>query len=180
MIKILFLLTFLQILLFGYEYDELTLKAQATVFPKLLLLDQDVSKKLVDDQIQFSIVYQEGERREAQKVKAFIEKQFGKTLGAYKLNVIIESYEKVQKGEKSTAYYILNSRDDQMQKVAQIGMDHNLIVYTYDKQNFQNSILISLAIKDSTIIYLNKEMLKSYKINFVDALYQIVKLENGH
>ncbi len=177
--KILFLLTFLQMLLFSYEYDELTLKAQATVFPKLLLLDQDVSKKLVNNQIQFSIVYQEGDQREAQKVKAFIEKQFDGTLGKYNLNVITQSYKKVQKGKKSTAYYILNSEDSKMQKVAQIGMDHNLIVYTYDKQNFQNSILISLAIKDSTIIYLNKEMLKNYKINFVDALYQIVKLENG-
>lgn len=177
--RILLLLTFFQIFLFGYEYDELTLKAQATVFPKLILLDQDISKKLVDDKVVFSIVYQDGDQIEAQKVKSFIDKQFGGTLGAYKLKVIIESYEKVQKSNKSTAYYILNSEDSEMQKVAQIGIDHNLIVYTYDKYNFQNSILISLAIKDSTIIYLNKEMLKSYKINFVDALYQIVKLENG-
>ncbi len=176
--KILFLLIFFKIVLFGYEYDELTLKAQATVFPKLLLLDQDISKKLVDDQVVFCIVYQEVDKRDAQKIKALIEKQFGNSLGAYKLKVTIKPYQEVE-NQKSTAYYILNSENLQMQKVAQIGIDNNLIVYTYDKQNFQNSILISLAIKDSTIIYLNKKMLKSYKINFVDALYQIVKLENG-
>lgn len=170
----------MQAMLFGYEYDELTLKAQATVFPKLLLLDQDVSKKLVDNHILFSIVYQEGERREAQKVKGFIEQQFHNTLGSYKFKVIVESYEDIQEDIQATAYFILNSVDSQMQKVAQIGIDHHLIVYTYDKNNFQNSVLISLAIKDSTIIYLNKKMLKSYKINFVDALYQIVKLENGN
>ncbi len=177
--KILFLLSFLQMFLFGYEYNELTLKAQATVFPKLLLLDQDISKKLVDNEVLLSIVYQKSDYREALRIKEFIEKQFAGTLGKYKFHITTQAYEEVHEGIKPTAYYILNAEDSKMQEVAQRGIDENLIVYTYDKQNFKNSILISLAIKDSTIIYLNKEMLKSYKINFLDALYQIVKLENG-
>ena len=172
--KILLSLTFLQIFLLGYEYDDLTIKAQTSVFPKLILLDQDVSQKLIDNQIIFSIVYEDGDKQDALRIKSLIEKQFKNKLGKYGLKVVIKSYEEI-KDQKSTAYYILNSKDSNMQKVAQIGIDNHLIVYTYDKNYFQNNILVSLAIKDSTIIYLNKEMLKNYKINFVDAFYQIVK-----
>jgi hypothetical protein len=178
--RLLFLFAFLNISLFGYEYDELTLKAQSAIFPKLLLLDQDISQKLINQEIVFSIVCEDDDKRSAIKIKNLIEKQFRGKIGKYRLKVIIQSFEDVENQKPTaTAYYILNTEYMKMQKVSYVGMDNNLILFSYDKNYFQNGVLISLAIKGTTVIYLNKEILKSYNINFVDAFYQIVKFEDG-
>ena len=41
----------------AYNYDEVLLKTQASIFPKIMLLNKKVEDKLVDVKIIYTIVY---------------------------------------------------------------------------------------------------------------------------
>ncbi len=55
--KILFLYLTLLNIAFGYNYDDLVLKAQASIFPKIILLDKKIEDKKIDGKIVNTIVY---------------------------------------------------------------------------------------------------------------------------
>jgi len=50
-----------------------------------------------------------------------------------------------------------------------------VISFSYDINNLNKGIMFSLSIEKSTVIYLDKDALFTRKIDFVDALLQIVR-----
>ena len=56
--KVLLLLVIVQSMLFGYNYDDLLIRAQTALFPKILLLDKNLEKKLVDGKIVYLVAYE--------------------------------------------------------------------------------------------------------------------------
>ena len=93
--------------LFGYEYDELLLKAQANIFPKLILLDKDISKKVLNNQIVFCIVHHASDRIKSENIKSIIEKKFGNKIERYHLKIILKEFDEIKNGSNINAFYIL-------------------------------------------------------------------------
>ena len=86
--KIGLLLIIFSVTLFGYEYDKLLLKAQSNIFPKLILLDEDISKKVLNKEIVFCIVYHQSDYIKSMQIKETIEKRYKKSLEGYKLKIV--------------------------------------------------------------------------------------------
>ncbi len=164
--------------LFGYEYDKLLLKAQANIFPKLILLDQDISKKVIDKEIVFCIVYHPSDRIKSIQIKKMIEDKFGDLLEDYKLNIVLKQFDEMKDDDKSTAYYILQGVSKKVKQVCDIAQKRKVPTFVYEPLYFKNGALLSLAMHNESTIYLNKKVHKSYGINFVDIFYQIVRFSN--
>jgi len=62
--------------LFGYNYDDLLLKAQSSIFPKIMLLDKKIKNKLVKSKVIYTIVYDENDYQTALHVKEYINTTF--------------------------------------------------------------------------------------------------------
>lgn len=172
--KILILYLMLINIAFAYNYDDIILKAQASIFPKIILLDKKIGDKLIDGKIVYTIIYDELDYLTALSIEEFINKNFQGQLGTYSFKVNLIKLEDFSKETKASATYVLNS-NEHITKIAKISSDKGIISFSYDINNLQKGLMFSLIIEKSTVLYLKKETLFTRKIDFVDALLQMVR-----
>lgn len=158
-----------------FAYDKLVVATQASIYPKIILLDTKFQDKLIDGRVVITIVYQSGNEDEAIDYREFIKAKFGNDIKGRELVVEVVSYAKFNDSIKSTALILLNKDTDKCNKIVDYAIKHNIILFSYDYSLFKHGALFFATIEDKTNIYLNKEKLKNYKINFRDVLYQITK-----
>ncbi len=172
--KILFLYLTLINIAFGYNYDDIILKAQASIFPKIILLDKKIDDKLIDGKIVYTIVYDKEDHLTASSIEEFINKNFQGHLDTYEYKVNLVDFENFSKETKASAIYVLNL-NDRIEKIAKIANEKGIISFSYDMDNLKRGLMFSLVIEKSTVLYLKKEILFAQKIEFVDALLQMVR-----
>ena len=63
------------------------MRAEATIFPKIILLDEELSNKTRGNEIIINILYREGDLETAEKLKSLIEEQYAENLGNLPLKV---------------------------------------------------------------------------------------------
>jgi len=164
--------------LFGYSYNDLLIKAQSSIFPKILLLDQKLDQKLVDGKIVYTIVCENNDYHMAEKLRDAMNKRYQNRLGGYPFEVNIVPFSKLTAQTKATAVYALNS-DAGIDKVTHLAKTSGCMTFAYDIVNLQRGVLLSMMVEKSTVLYLNKKGLQSHNVDFVESLYQIVRFANN-
>jgi len=172
--KILFLYLTLLNIAFGYNYDDLVLKAQASIFPKIILLDKKIEDKLIDGKIVYTIVYDKTDYDTALSIEKFINKNFKGQLDKYNYEVNLVDFTNFSTQTEASAIYVLNLTEH-IENIAAIAREKGIISFSYDINNLKRGLMFSLVIEKSTVLYLEKENLYTKKIDFVDALLQMVR-----
>lgn len=172
--KILFIYLTLLSFAFGYSYDDLILKAQASIFPKIILLDKKIENKLIDDKLVYTIVYDKDDYHTALSIKDFIDKNFQGRLDKYNYKINLVDFENFSMETEASAIYVLNLKEP-IEKIANIARAKGIISFSYDINNLRKGLMFSLVIEKSTVLYLEKENLYTKKIDFVEALLQMVR-----
>jgi len=158
------------------EYDPLLLKTQASIFPKIILLDKDVESKLESDKIVISIVYSENDFENAIRLKNLIEDSYKKNLANKVLLVRLVDFREFEKENIATAYYLMQGEPDVHKSITSHAGKNRRVCFSYNYKDFENNALISLLIKEKTYIYLNKSAVHAYDIKFNPMFYKIVKV----
>ena len=161
-------------LAFAYNYDEVLLKAQASIFPKIILLDKKLENKLIDGKIVYTIVYDSSDYLTALEIKNFINSKYKGHLDKYAYTVNLVDFTSFSDKTKASAVYVLNLKEH-VKDIASIAKEKGIISFSYDIDNLKKGLMFSLVIEKSTVLYLEKENLHTKKIDFVDALLQMVK-----
>lgn len=172
--KILFLYLTLVNIVFAYNYDDVILKAQASIFPKIILLDKKIEDKLIDGKIIYTVVYNKDDYLTALSIEKFIDKNFQGQLDKYDYKINLVEFENFSLKTEASAIYVLN-QSDQIENIATIAREKGIISFSYDINNLKKGLMFSLVIEKSTVLYLKKEILFTKKIEFVDALLQMVR-----
>lgn len=172
--KILFLYLALVNLAFGYNYDEILLKAQSSIFPKIILLDKKLPNKLIDHKIVFTIVYDQSDYYTALEVKQYINNEYKGHFDTYDYKINLVKFSDFSKDTQGSAFYFLNSAK-KIDTLAKIAKQKGVISFSYDIDNLKKGLMFSLVIEKSTTLYVEKENLYTQKIDFVDSLLQMVK-----
>ncbi len=175
--KFLILLVLLVSALHAYSYNELAIKAQSTIFPKVLLLDKKLTDKLVDGKIVFTIVCEARDLPIAQKLRKSMKAQYDSHLAEYALEIKVMLFSEFTDKTKATAVYLFNS-DTDIERVTRLAKSSGYMTFAYDIINLQHGVLLSLIVEKSTVLYLNKKGLSTHDVDFVEPLYQIVKISN--
>ena len=158
------------------DYDPLLLQAQASIFPKIIMLDKQVADKTIDNEIVISIISNNGDVAAAEILRAFIEKKYKNKLGSKKLTVKLNEFVNHDSKSVYTAYILLKGTDALFKTVVTHASNKNRIVFSYDYEDFRNNALISLHMKEKIYVYLNKSALHDYDIKFTPIFYKIVKV----
>ncbi|WP_373035430.1 hypothetical protein [Sulfurimonas sp.] len=172
--KIIFLCLIIINVAYGYNYNDILLKAQASIFPKIMLLDKKIKNKLVDGKVIYTIVYDKSDLHIVQDIKEFIDENNGGYFDKYLYEINLVEFSDLSNKTQATAIYVLNSNTE-IDKVANIAREKGIISFSYDIENLKKGLLFSLMLEKSTVLYLNKENLQSTKIDFVDSLLQMVR-----
>ena len=170
----LFFILFVQSL-FGYNYDDLLLRADASIFPKIMLMDKKIKNKLIENKIIYTIVYDQCDYETALHVKEYIESIFKDHIDRYPFEVDLVEFSQLSSNTKASAFYVLKSSTDNIKKAADIAHQKGIISFSYDINNLKDGLLFSLVIEKTTVLYLNKEYLHTNSIDFDDFLLQTVK-----
>lgn len=157
-------------------YDPLLLRAQASIFPKIILLDQDLNKKSPNEEIVISIVSTSLDLRAAQQLQKLIKDKYGNSLGDKRLAVDVTTFEHFNQISLATAYIILQGSEPLIEKIVSHASSHERIVFSYSYSDFVYKSLISLHVKEKTYVYLNKSAIKLYGIKFLPVFYKITKI----
>lgn len=171
------LLLLLTAQLFGQELNYLLLRAQASIFPKIMLLDQDVSKKVSDKTIFLIVIHNNEEEKSAQKLKELINDTYKGELGSYNFIVELANSQKNAEINYGTAYYFFSLKENAKKQILSEAKSKNRISFGYDNENFNGGILISMMLKEKTYIYLNRTSLSDYNISFTPVFYKIIKVK---
>ncbi len=157
-------------------YDPLLLRAQASIFPKIILLDKHIDKKSTDDIVELSIVYADQDAYIAQQLQSSIMDEYGNSLGKKKLVINLKTFEEINQASLSTAYILLQGSEQEFEKVISFASSNNRIVFSYSYTDFKHNSLISLYVKEKTYIYLNKAAIQLYDIKFLPMFYNLTKI----
>ena len=164
--------------LFGYSYNDLLIKAQSSIFPKILLLDKKLDQKLVEGKVVYTIACEDNDYQTALQVQELLNKHYQNRLGQYAFEVQVVPFSKLSAETKTTAVYALNSEDG-IEKISRIAETAGFMTFSYDIDNLKHGMLLSLMVEKSTVLYLNKQGLQNHNVDFVDSLYQIVRFANN-
>lgn len=173
------LFLFLLVLLrpaWGETYDPLLLRAQASIYPKIVLLDQDLARKTQNGDVVITIVSTNDDVSVANDLKENILAKYNNGLGGKGLTVNVAMFGDVGQQEPATAYIVMQGDQDSFKKVVDYALNNERIVFSYSYANLENNALISLHVKEKTYIYVNKSTVKTYGINFLPVFYKIIKL----
>ena len=157
-------------------YDPLLLRAQASIFPKIILLDQGLSRKSPGDEVILNIVSISRDLHVAKQLKELISEKYGGRLGNRKLTVNITLFDDLDEQSLATAYIILHGPESSIKKVVNYASGHERIVFGYSLSSFIYDSLVSVYVKEKTYVYLNKLAVQRYGIRFMPVFYKITKI----
>lgn len=160
--------------IFGFNYNPLLLKAQASIFPKLFMLVKEPEKLLVDKDIVFAIIHESEGFESAWQLKNMIEEQYDGRLEGYPFRIVLKEYEKLDDTLQASAVIALHS-EEFIHKLAQLVIKKKIISFVGDAVHLKEGFLFSLNLERSTVIYMNKPMLPYYGVEFSDTLYHVVR-----
>ena len=160
----------------GGTYDPLLLRAQASIFPKIVLLDKNLTKKISANEVVITIVSTDQDELVAQDLKNHIGAKYGRYLGDMSLRVNAVTFDDFDREALSTAYIILQGSESEFEDVVSHASNQGRIVFSYSYTDFRNDSLISLYVKEKTYIYVNKATVQLYGISFLPIFYKIIKI----
>lgn len=161
---------------FAYDYDPLLMRAQASIFPKIILLDKNLSSKVDQDKVVISILYGKGEKDIAHTIESLIIKQYKHSLGQRSMDIRLIAFEDFEEFNASTAYFLLKGARELRDRVTRYAARNQRLVFCYDYKDFESNALVSVLMKEKTYIYLNKSAIHDYDIKFLPLFYKIVKV----
>lgn len=160
----------------AFDYDPLLMRAQASIFPKIIMLDKDLEIKASSNQIVITILHSRKEGDIAIKLQKLISQQYKNNLGARKLIINLVNYENFNSSINSTAYFLLKGPKEIHEAITSQASSQKRLVFSYDYKDFEHNTLVSVLMREKTYIYLNKSAVHDYGINFLPLFYKIVKV----
>lgn len=156
--------------------DPLLMRAQAAIFPKIILLDKDLGEKTAANVVVIKIVHASTDRESALEMRRLIEKEYQNNLGGNPLRVETVMFDEFEGREPATAYILMSGPAALHQKITQYASGLRRLVFSYDYKDMKNNALVSLMMKEKTYIYLNKGAMQQYDVRFLPLFYKIVKV----
>jgi len=159
--------------LLATQYNSTILELEAKIFPKIILLNEGISKD--SKELHIFIISKEIDYNTAYKLKKLINYNYPDTLMGKKVCVDIKEFQEFQ--TLPDALIVLYHCKKQLTKIALWANTHNIISFAYDPSYMEYGILGSLYIGKSTKPYLNKNIIQKYNFTFNPYLLELSKFK---
>jgi hypothetical protein len=158
---------------FASQYDSTVIDLEAKLFPKIILMNQNIDKN--STQLNIYIISQKIDFDIAKDFQETIESYYPKKLMGKKIIVTIKEFEDFKK--RPDAIIVLYHCKSTLKKIALWANTHKIISLAYDPSYMDENILASLYIGKSTKPCLNKKIIKKYNFIFNPYLLQLSKFK---
>lgn len=169
-----FLLSLLFLFCTMYAEENVLLNAHIKMIPKIMALDSRVQSKTSKSTL--AIVYEGNRKNIARYIADEINLRYNGKVADIPFNAIVLSTDELLCRHDISFVYLTKMSEISVKKIAQWGMEHTAPTFSYDVSDLDEGILGSIAIERSTIIYINKSVLKEGRFHFNETLFQIARL----
>ncbi len=167
-----FVFMFFAVSLFGGNINEALLKVQATLLPKIYLMDYDFQRKLVGNTITIAIVYKKSDYQNAKKLQTFIKDRYKSGLNSYQIKTTLVNYKDIESA-KANIYYLFPNKKEKIRQAVQQAARNHALTFSYRKEDLKHGVMISLSIGKKIKPILNLEAVRMYHISLRPVLINI-------
>jgi len=157
---------------YAFSINDSLLKIHATLVPKVYLMDYNFENKLENKTINIAILYEKSEYKAAKSLKEKIESRYPKGINSYKIVSKLLLYTQMLSSDVNIIYMLPSSKD-MILKAVQQAKENNILTFSYDKNDLNYGVMISLNIAKKIKPILN---LKAIKLNNIEMRPILIKI----
>ncbi|MBN2816701.1 MAG: hypothetical protein JXQ67_08455 [Campylobacterales bacterium] len=166
------LFLFLHIQLFASHYNSTILELEAKIFPKMLMLCENLAD--LNRSVHISIIVQEQDKHYAQELKTAIDTHYKQGLMDKRIEVSINQFQTLT--HKPEAVIIFHHAQKEVEEIAQWANTHKIVSFAYEPSYLEYGVLASIYLGASTKPYINTKTLKEYNFIINPYLLKLSKL----
>lgn len=174
------LIRYVLLLLLGFllaeAEDPILLNAHIRMIPKIMALDTKITSKFSYNKATLAVIYDNNRKVNAQKIAGDMQQYYNGKVADIPFTAIALSVDELMKRDDIAFAYLTQMATPSIKKVAKWGTNNSIATFSYNAGDLELGILGSIVIERSTVIYINKNVLKLGNLRFNDTLFQIVKL----
>lgn len=170
------ILFFVFIFSFVKAEEQFLLNAHIRMIPKIMSLDTQIGVHSPSGKAILGVIYDKNRKNSAKKIADDINAFHNGKIGTLLFTATAISADELVTRNDIAFVYLIEMQNSSVSKIASWGVSNSIPTFSYDPEDLDLGVLGSIAIERSTVIYLNKNVLKSAKFRFNDSLFQIAKL----
>ncbi|MDD2950977.1 MAG: hypothetical protein PHU29_09330 [Sulfuricurvum sp.] len=168
------LLIFSMLSLFIHAEDTVLLNTHIKMIPKIMVLDLKTGPKSTNAIL--AIVCESNRKGFAQNIADEINQKYNGKVGNLNFIAIALSVDELFTRNDVSFVYLTTMSNRSVDKISAWGISNSIPIFSYNVSDLERGILGSIAIERSTVIYINKSVLKEGKFHFNEALFQLARL----
>lgn len=154
--------------------NTMLLDVQMRMLPKIMALDTQLPFRNGTSAV-LAVVYNEGKRNSAQSIANAMNRMYEGRVGSVPFTAIALSADDLKNRRDITFVYTLQTDSSSLEQIAKWGSSNGVPTFSSTVSGLDAGIFGSIAIERNTVIYINKNVMKSGKYRFNDYLYQIAR-----
>jgi len=157
-----------------FSYSELYLRMQASVLPKLVLMDKSFERKLIKGEMRIAILHEKSEKEDALLVKNAIEKKYRGKIRNYPIHVELIDYA-VFKPTKDTAtmIYLMDTESSRIKSIMGRLKYQPQITFSYNPDYLAYGVNLSLRVAKRVHPIAN---FQSFKANSIEPRPTLIEM----
>lgn len=148
------------------KYSQTVFRMHANILPRVVLMDYNFKKKLIDNKIVITVVYETEDYYAALQLKQFIEDKFRHGINHIPVEIELLEASSLSEKNRATIFYLLQLDKTHLKKLVHIANTHDAVTFSYDKRDLHQGINLSTILTKTIKIIINIESLKENNITF--------------
>lgn len=156
-------------------YDGTLLKAHARLLPKIMLLDKNLDRKLINGKVKIVVVTESRDMQAAVEFRNGVVEAYQGRLMQLPLEIEIVDAGALDLSRSASAFYLLSLSDEQMLKAVRLAKKEGIISFAYNLASLSEGALMSVRVEVKTVIYFNRSAWQAESIPFRPEFFKVVR-----
>ncbi|WP_373072291.1 YfiR/HmsC family protein [Sulfurimonas sp.] len=175
--KFIFSILLFASVLFSSTLNNSILEIHATLMPKILLLENNIEKKIKNNVINITIAYEKTNYNEMKFFKQAINRKYPEGISGYEIKINVIEYANLKECSNETnAVYVFPSSKENIDNIVQKYKSCHTVTFAYDKNYLSNNVMLSISLDKKVKPIINLKAVKDSGISFRPILLSISKV----
>ena len=153
------------------------MRIHATLIPKIMMMDYDFKKRLVNNEISIAVVYENIQQKiDALALKRYINAKYPNGFQNHKINLEFISFKNIHLAKKHSLYYILPSSENAIRDVLNTTNKQEALSFSYNNEDLKYGVMLSVKITNKVKPIINVDALKETDVTVRPVLLKVAEI----
>jgi hypothetical protein len=153
------------------------IRIHATLIPKIMMMDYDFKKRLVNNEIFIAVVYKNAQQKnDALALKRYMKAKYPNGFQNHKISLEFISFKNIHLANKHSLYYILPSSEKEIKDAIDICNKQDALSFSYNFKDLKYGVILSVKITNKVKPVINVDALKKTQITVRPVLLKVAEI----